>query len=143
MKQKENSIIVAGEHLSCLASNMWNVHDMEKRVKRKGSVGIMFMYESAFLFCMNCEVWERKSEGDRRERWKQILQMIIDNNFSAFPFKCLLSLFLYSNKRKDFYIHEWMNDIWNEMNDIWNEMNMIRVGEIHGPWLLVRSRVGV
>ena len=29
------------------------------------------------------------------------------------------------------------------MNDILNEMNMIRVGEIHGPWLLVRSRVGV
>ena len=29
MKQKENAFIVAGEHLSCLASNMWNVHDME------------------------------------------------------------------------------------------------------------------
>ena len=79
---------------------------MEKRVKRKGSVGIMFMYESAFLFRMNCEVRERESEGDRRESWKQILQMIIDNNFSAFPFKCPLSLFLYSNKRKDYYIND-------------------------------------
>ena len=136
--KKENVIIVAGEHLCYFARNMWNVWIWYGKTSKKErqSVGIMFMYESAFLFRMNCEVRKRESEGDRRESWKQILQMIIDNNFSAFPFKCSLSLFSYSNKRKDFYINEWMNDILNEMN-------MIRVGEIHGPWLLVRSRVGV
>ena len=109
--KKENVIIVAGEHLCYFARNMWNVWIWYGKTSKKErqSVGIMFMYESAFLFRMNCEVRKRESEGDRRESWKRILQMIIDNNFSAFPFKCSLSLFHIQTNVKIFTLmNEWM-----------------------------------
>ena len=124
-------VLFCKEHVECM--NMIWKNEQKGKTKCRHHVHVWICISVSY------ELWspkERESEGDRRESWKQILQMIIDNNFSAFPFKCPLSLFSYSNKRKDFYINEWMNDILNEMN-------MIRVGEIHGPWLLVRSRVGV